>query len=227
MPAAIARREGGHVHQHPAAGAVARQGARPAGRRALASCGSCTTWPSACMEHYADSTDDARLAACRNLHVGLPRARRRSDEPYAEAVLQGDQRLHGRRRRAGPGLRRAQGRRLDRLRLLDLLRRVRRRRQPGRAAATRATSTRPGGWVSPEWGWAWPANRRMLYNRASADPDGQAVVGAQEVRLVGRGAGQVDRLRRPRLPGRQAPRLPRADDDARAWTRSPATSRSS
>ena len=31
----------------------------------------------------------------------------------------------------------------------------------------------PGGWVSPEWGWAWPANRRILYNRASADPDGQ------------------------------------------------------
>jgi formate dehydrogenase major subunit len=27
-------------------------------------------------------------------------------------------------------------------------------------------------WVAPEWGWAWPANRRMLYNRASADPQG-------------------------------------------------------
>jgi formate dehydrogenase major subunit len=27
-------------------------------------------------------------------------------------------------------------------------------------------------WVAPEWGWAWPANRRVLYNRASADPDG-------------------------------------------------------
>jgi formate dehydrogenase major subunit len=27
-------------------------------------------------------------------------------------------------------------------------------------------------WVAPEWGWAWPANRRLLYNRASADPDG-------------------------------------------------------
>ena len=27
-------------------------------------------------------------------------------------------------------------------------------------------------WVAPEWGWAWPANRRILYNRASADPDG-------------------------------------------------------
>jgi len=23
-----------------------------------------------------------------------------------------------------------------------------------------------------EWAWAWPANRRLLYNRASADPDG-------------------------------------------------------
>jgi formate dehydrogenase major subunit len=28
-------------------------------------------------------------------------------------------------------------------------------------------------WVAPEWGWAWPANRRILYNRASADPEGK------------------------------------------------------
>ncbi len=28
-------------------------------------------------------------------------------------------------------------------------------------------------WIAPEWGgWAWPANRRLLYNRASAAPDG-------------------------------------------------------
>jgi formate dehydrogenase major subunit len=26
--------------------------------------------------------------------------------------------------------------------------------------------------VAAEWGWAWPANRRILYNRASAAPDG-------------------------------------------------------
>jgi len=35
---------------------------------------------------------------------------------------------------------------------------------------------RPGheqSWVAPEWGWAWPANRRILYNRASADPQGR------------------------------------------------------
>ena len=41
-----------------------------------------------------------------------------------------------------------------------------RRREPGDLDA-------PGGSVSPEWGWAWPANRRSLYNRASADPDGK------------------------------------------------------
>ncbi len=37
------------------------------------------------------------------------------------------------------------------------------RRHPGREQS----------WVAPEWGWAWPANRRMLYNRASADPEGR------------------------------------------------------
>jgi ferredoxin len=41
-----------------------------------------------------------------------------------------------------------------------------RRRDPGDLEA-------PGGWVSPNWGWAWPANRRILYNRASADPSGR------------------------------------------------------
>ncbi len=28
-------------------------------------------------------------------------------------------------------------------------------------------------WVASGWGFAWPANRRILYNRASADPSGQ------------------------------------------------------
>jgi len=40
----------------------------------------------------------------------------------------------------------------------------------------RADRRKPGSeqsWVAPEWGWAWPANRRILYNRASADPDGR------------------------------------------------------
>jgi formate dehydrogenase major subunit len=28
-------------------------------------------------------------------------------------------------------------------------------------------------WVAQEWGWSWPDNRRLLYNRASADPEGK------------------------------------------------------
>ncbi len=28
-------------------------------------------------------------------------------------------------------------------------------------------------WVASEWAWAWPYNRRILYNRASADPEGK------------------------------------------------------
>ncbi len=45
------------------------------------------------------------------------------------------------------------------------------------AGGTNQTARRKPGsdqsWVAPEWGWAWPANRRILYNRASADPDGR------------------------------------------------------
>jgi formate dehydrogenase major subunit len=39
-----------------------------------------------------------------------------------------------------------------------------------------AARRKPGteqNWVANEWGWAWPANRRILYNRASADPQGR------------------------------------------------------
>ncbi len=39
-----------------------------------------------------------------------------------------------------------------------------------------AARRKPGSeqsWVAPEWGWAWPADRRTLYNRASADPEGR------------------------------------------------------
>jgi formate dehydrogenase major subunit len=39
--------------------------------------------------------------------------------------------------------------------------------------AARRKPGREQDWVAKEWGWAWPANRRILYNRASADPDGR------------------------------------------------------
>ncbi len=39
--------------------------------------------------------------------------------------------------------------------------------------AARRKPGRQQNWVANEWGWAWPANRRVLYNRASADPEGR------------------------------------------------------
>jgi formate dehydrogenase major subunit len=39
--------------------------------------------------------------------------------------------------------------------------------------AARRKPGREQDWVAAEWAWAWPMNRRMLYNRASADPDGR------------------------------------------------------
>jgi formate dehydrogenase major subunit len=39
--------------------------------------------------------------------------------------------------------------------------------------AARRKPGREQNWVANEWGWAWPANRRVLYNRASADPQGR------------------------------------------------------
>jgi formate dehydrogenase major subunit len=42
--------------------------------------------------------------------------------------------------------------------------------EPGR---NRAASRQADEYVSLNWGYSWPANRRILYNRASAAPDGQ------------------------------------------------------
>jgi formate dehydrogenase major subunit len=39
--------------------------------------------------------------------------------------------------------------------------------------AARRTPGSEQNWVAADWGWAWPANRRVLYNRASADPQGR------------------------------------------------------
>jgi formate dehydrogenase major subunit len=46
-------------------------------------------------------------------------------------------------------------------------------RADGVNQTARRTPGREQSWVAPEWGWAWPANRRLLYNRASADRDGK------------------------------------------------------
>ena len=58
------------------------------------------------------------------------------------------------------------------------------------------------------WGFAWPADRRILYNRASARPDGTSVERAKEAGLVGRAHPRVDGPRCPRLHEDETAGLP-------------------
>lgn len=44
--------------------------------------------------------------------------------------------------------------------------------EEGNLAARRIRET-DGIGLHPQWSWSWPANRRILYNRASVDPDGR------------------------------------------------------
>jgi formate dehydrogenase-N alpha subunit len=45
--------------------------------------------------------------------------------------------------------------------------------EAGNMSMRRDASDPTGKGVFPNWGFAWPANRRVLYNRASADPNGK------------------------------------------------------
>jgi len=44
----------------------------------------------------------------------------------------------------------------------------------GNNAARRSTADPTGLGMYPQWGFSWPANRRIMYNRASADAEGKA-----------------------------------------------------
>ena len=172
--------------------------------------------------HYAGSSDHARLADPQP-QLGLRRARPARASRDVEDVMREINGYDVATRRAG--------RRLRRARRTTARPRAAAGSTPAssptastrRGAATRATSTSQGGSVSPEWAWAWPANRRILYNRASRRPRRQAVVGAQEVRLVGRGAEQWTGYDVPDFPVDKPPDYKRAAPTPRAWTRSPAT----
>ncbi len=45
--------------------------------------------------------------------------------------------------------------------------------EEGNQMARRDASDPREAGIAPNWAWAWPANRRILYNRASADPSGK------------------------------------------------------
>ena len=97
-----------------------------------------------------------------------------------------------------------QGRRLDLVRVLDLLRLLRRRRQsdgPAQAGARAELDRRRVG-VGVAGQPPDPLQPRL------GRPAGQAVVRAQGARVVGRRAGEMDGPRHPRLRGGQAAGLP-------------------
>ena len=45
--------------------------------------------------------------------------------------------------------------------------------EAGSQTQRRGTDDPSGLGVFPNWSWSWPANRRILYNRASCNPDGK------------------------------------------------------
>ena len=175
-------------------------------------------------ERLAGSAERARPADPRP-DLGLPDARRATTSPSAEAVL-----------REINGYDVATGRPLSTFTEL---------KDDGSTlggcwiytgvfadGVNQAARRKPGteqAWVAPEWGWAWPANRRILYNRASADPHGQAVERAQGATSGGTKPGDAGEWTGHDVPDFEKTKPPsyRPPEDATASRRSPATTRSS
>ena len=69
----------------------------------------------------------------------------------------------------------------------------------------RARNRTKDDWTSLGWGFAWPANRRMLYNRASADPDGKPWSERKKYLWWNEEAGKWDGPDVPDFPVNKAP----------------------
>jgi formate dehydrogenase major subunit len=66
----------------------------------------------------------------------------------------------------------------------------------------------PNNPVEPEWGWAWPSNRRILYNRASADPAGKPWSERKRYIWWDAGAATWTGMDVPDFPAKKAPDTP-------------------
>ena len=73
--------------------------------------------------------------------------------------------------------------------------------EAGNNMARRDNTDPDGTGVFSKWAWSWPLNRRILYNRASADMDGKSMGSEPQAYVVGR--RQVDGLRRSRYCARR------------------------
>jgi formate dehydrogenase major subunit len=79
--------------------------------------------------------------------------------------------------------------------------------------AARREPWRNQNWLGGKWGWAWPADRRILYNRASADPDGKPWSDRKALVWWDEDAGKWDGHDVPDFVADKAPDY-RPDDDA-------------
>ena len=201
----LARGEGGHVHPDPAAAAVAGEGRRAAGRLPLRAVVLLPPGPADPGE--AGRLDRPARPGAARPDLGLPDARRRPTP--SRAPRRCCARSTGTTWRPGGRCRlhRGPGRRLHRRAAAGSTRGV---YADGVNQAARRKPRHEQDWVAPEWGWAWPANRRILYNRASADPDGRPWSERKTYVWWDADAGRVDRLRRAGLREDQAAVVPAA-----------------
>jgi formate dehydrogenase major subunit len=82
---------------------------------------------------------------------------------------------------------------------------------PGQNMARRRNRT-PGNYVDPEWGFAWPGNRRILYNRASADPAGKPWSERKKYVWWDASAGSWTGIDVPDFPLKKAPETPAKEE---------------
>ena len=77
----------------------------------------------------------------------------------------------------------------------------------------RARNRKTGGdYTALDWGFAWPANRRTLYNRASADPEGKPWSERKKYVWWDEAQGQWTGLDVPDFPIKKAPTTPAKHD---------------
>ena len=221
LPGRLARGEGRHVHQHAAAAAVAGEGRRAVRRPALRAVVLLPPrpddqGPAGRLDRPAGPVGagpqlgvrDQRRTGPRGRAVGRSRCSRRSTGTARTGCSPATptSRPTGRPRAAAGST----------------------------PACTRRASTRPARRKPRdqqesaylEWGWAWPMDRRVLYNRASADPDGKPWSSARST-SGGTRAGQVGRPGRARTSRRPSRRRTGRRRARRARRRCAATTRSS
>ena len=118
-----------------------------------------------------DSECDVRLYdSVRSL---VDRSRERDQRQGAGRHHRSEDERHDQGRAAASGLCLAQGRRHDFVAETGFI--ADRWTEAGALTQRRGTEDPSGLGVYPNWAWSWPMNRRVLYNRASCDIDGQAV----------------------------------------------------